>query len=80
MIISNFQAEHGMAILATQGVVRDRVAWSHSVNGHYDVKTGYRVWLKQQGNISDMPHRVRVLVGISCGEWISLLFVAFLSK
>ena len=47
LIQAQFCSEDANAILSTpipQGPVQDRIAWPMSANGHYDVKSGYRIW------------------------------------
>lgn len=59
MINTNFQEEDAKTILAIhvpQGVVLDRVAWSHSGNNNYDVKARYIVFFEQQRNNIYVPH------------------------
>lgn len=48
-----FSATDAAAILAItvpQYVVSDRIVWSRSKNGMYDVKTGYQSWFDQHGS------------------------------
>lgn len=50
LINARFHEEDARAILAVslpQREVCDRVAWSYSQNGHYDVKSGYKLWHNQ---------------------------------
>lgn len=50
LIKARFHEEDARAIFAIslpQREVCDRVAWSHSRNGYYDVKSGYKFWHNQ---------------------------------
>lgn len=58
----------------------NRIAWVHSSNGQYSVKSGYQFWLSNQTSITDVqqsdgwgrlwrlcvPHKVRVLLWRIC--------------
>lgn len=74
-----FTEEDAAAILSIpvpQRNVRDRVAWTQSVDGHYDVKTGYRVWQNQGLRVNraiqsegwgkiwrlNIPHKIKVFL------------------
>ncbi|KAL8133721.1 hypothetical protein AgCh_008966 [Apium graveolens] len=82
-IIDMFSATYAIAILAIsvpQRDVGDRVAWSRSKNGLYDVKTGYQLWHDQ--HIGDnlvprssgwsrlwklhVPHKIKILMWRLC--------------
>lgn len=78
-----FSVGDASAILATrvpQHVVRDRIAWSSSNNGMYDVKSGYRFWFDQNGRSSEvtkskgwsrlwnlvLPHKMKIFLWRFC--------------
>lgn len=59
LVKDRFQEEDVSAILATyvpQQDVRDRVAWSQSLTGHYNVKMGYKLWHNQHMGTNQVPH------------------------
>lgn len=83
LIRASFHEEDANAILAInvpQGDIRDRVAWTQSVNGRYDVKTGYKMWFDQNGSTSvvpqisswskiwkvEVPHKIRIFLWRFC--------------
>ena len=55
----HFSSEDAAAIVRTrilQGCTRDRIAWIHSNNGQYTVKSAYYQWCKNQTRVDDcMP-------------------------
>lgn len=60
LIETRFLEEDARAILAIslpQREVCDRIAWSHSRNGHYDVKSGYKFWYNQVTSNAIVPQK-----------------------
>lgn len=69
-----------LAVPIPQSAGSDRVGWTHSVDGHYDVKSRYKLWYKN--NISsntvfqsegwnkiwrlNIPHKIRVFLWRLC--------------
>lgn len=85
LIRRNFLEVDAQAILAVQipqGEVKDRVAWTLSATGQYDVKTGYRMWADQQRSHTEVilsvgwsklwqvsiPHKIRVFLLRFCRD------------
>lgn len=79
----HFNREDADAILSTripQGRTRDRIAWLHSSNGKYTVKSGYHQWCQSHLAIEEVqqsngwnrlwnlgiPHKVRVFLWRFC--------------
>lgn len=55
LVRSEFCVKDAKAILATpipQDPICDRIAWSVSANGHFNVNSGYKIWFNQKNEAS----------------------------
>ncbi|XP_074359592.1 uncharacterized protein LOC141699321 [Apium graveolens] len=82
-------AEAILAVRVSQNSTRDRVAWLHTINGQFNVKSGYHLWQTAKNRVTDVqqsdgwgklwrlciPHKIRVFLCRLCRNNVPVRYV-----